>query len=93
MGISFYLWGGIALAVAVLNYFFWPKPLAGREREPWAHFILRWFHPLVWLLLAAAGLLFGLGKNGPGNLLALMALGLYAVFMVTLIWDRRKKTS
>lgn len=93
MGIPFYFWSGFALVVAAVYFFVWPQPESGRERAPWIHFILRWFHSLVWILLAAAGLLFGLNYPAPGNTLALLALGLYAVFMLSLVWDRGKQTS
>ena len=52
------------------------------------HFILRWFHALVWLFLAAAAFIAGfdiLGGANTARLVALLALITYLVFMVTIM--------
>ncbi len=55
--------GLICMCLALLWYFVWPKdntpkPLKQvpgyRPRPVWMHDVLRWFHMLVWMLLATA---------------------------------------
>jgi hypothetical protein len=54
-------------------------------------FILRWFHPLVWLLLAASFFVRGSAlpaASGMGDLLGLAALLTYVLYIVTLLSRR-----
>lgn len=93
LGIPLSTWGIVCLGVAVLYFFFWPKPKAADQppRSPRTHFVLRWFHSIVWLLLGAACFLWAGGSSTLANVLALLALALYLVFVVTLLGERRAR--
>jgi hypothetical protein len=62
LGIPFFTWGRVCLGLAVLWYFIWPKDKTPeslkqsptyKPRPVWVHSVLRWFHALAWVLLAA----------------------------------------
>ena len=91
LGIPLTTWGIVCFGVAVVYFFVWPKPKGADQppRSPRVHFVLRWFHSLVWLLLAAACFLWAGGSSGLANVLALLALALYLIFVVTLLAERR----
>lgn len=82
LGISFFVWGGVCLVVAAIWAIFSPSRAVSSAG---AYFILRWFHSLVWLLLALSCFVRGFSPGaGLANLLALAALGMYVVFIATL---------
>jgi uncharacterized membrane protein YkvA (DUF1232 family) len=92
--------GLVCLALAVLWYFVWPKdntpePLKQvpgyRPRPAWMHDVLRWFHTLVWMLLAAAVLFADAEQPTLVSACALLAGVFYVVFVVTLIKDRQRQ--
>lgn len=89
LGVSFFVWAGLCLAVAGTYLIIWPKPpkKSTHERTRGTHLVLRYFHALVWFLLAAACFLWGVG-NPLATVLALLALVVYALFMVTFLRDR-----
>lgn len=91
LGIPLTTWGIVCLGVAVVYFFFWPKPKAADQppRSPRTHFVLRWFHSIVWLLLSTACFLWAAGSSTLANGLALLALALYVIFVVTLLAERR----
>jgi hypothetical protein len=92
LGISWFGWGGLCLAVAALYWVAWPKPHPER-REPrpaWAGVVLRWFHSLVWVLLALACALWGFQFPAPASWLGRFALLIYLVFLGVAVWDRRR---
>ena len=75
----------ICLIVAGAYYFVWPgwkDPDRVRRRPVWSQVILRWFHSLTWVLLAAACCL---GATFP----AVLAGGVYLVFILTLVYERK----
>jgi hypothetical protein len=75
----------ISVVVASAYYFVWPgwkDPERVRHRSPWSKIILRWFHSLAWALLAAACYL-------RATLPAVLAGGVYLIFIVTLAYERR----
>jgi hypothetical protein len=87
LGIPLVLWGVVCLIVAGIWVFVWPsnKRVAPNSLP---HFILRWFHALVWLFLAAAAFIAGFeifGGTDTARLVALLALITYLVFMATLV--------
>ena len=90
LGVPLAIWGGVCLAVAAVWLFVWPsKTTATGPRR----FILRWFHTLVWLLLAAAAFLAGLNLLGgvqSAQLAAWLALLTYFVFMAALATAKRR---
>jgi Flp pilus assembly protein TadB len=92
--------GLICLGLAVLWYFVWPKdktpkPLKQlphyRPRPAWMHSVLRWFHSLVWMLLAAACLFADAGQSTLASACLLLAGVFYVVFVVTLIKDGQRQ--
>jgi len=86
-GIPYTLWGIAALATAVLWVFIWPRKKNVKPGSL-AYFILRWFHTLVWLFLAAAAFITSfdiLGGQNTAQLVAFMGLITYLVFMATVV--------
>ena len=91
-GIPFLIWAIPCLGVATLYYFVWPKPKTGQSRSRWQHLILRWFHLLVWVLLAAACLLWASDSTARlAPSIARLSLLVYLVFLLTLAGERRSK--
>jgi hypothetical protein len=87
LGIPMVIWGGLALIVAVIFTVVWPSNKVPASLGGARYLILRWFHALVWILLALSFFvrespLFG--GTGTANILALAALILYLNFMATL---------
>ncbi len=87
LGIPFAWLAVPCLGVAILYYFLWPKPKTGQTRPTWVHLVLRWFHSLVWLLLAAACVLWGSGSAW-GKPVALLAGLVYLVFMGVMVGEK-----
>jgi hypothetical protein len=89
-GLPVEVWVGLCLAVAAFYTVLWPRPLPGEHRSPWTAFVLRWGHALVWVLLAAALLVYRFWDPLPAQLLGLSGLALYILFMATLLRRRAK---
>jgi hypothetical protein len=93
LGFPLQAWGILSLAAAVAYFIKWPKPRpdrVGPPRSTLAHIILRWFHSLVWLLLALACFLWASGPSAAANALAVAALIVYVIFLATLLADRAR---
>ncbi len=91
-GIPLIVWFVVCLAVAVAYYVVWPKPREGAPARPfWLHGILRWFHSLVWALLALACVAGMAISSQAAKPVALSALAVYIVFMLAFLVDRVKK--
>lgn len=88
-GLPLYLWGLICMAIAGLYAVLWPKPRPGQVRPAWAHLVLRWFHSLVWLLLAVACFLWALDLAAYAYGIAWLALPAYLAFITVTLLDRR----
>ena len=87
LGLPYFGWGSICLAVATLYFFVWPKA-PGRARSRFTHLIIRYFHSLVWLLLAAA--CFGrILSHAATKIFGLAALFIYLVFIGAIALERR----
>lgn len=89
LGVSFTVWGIVCLAIAAIWIFVWPSHRAATPR--WRFIVLRWFHMVVWLLLALAA--FIAGANLPGGadiarLVALLSLLTYLIFMTSLFTSK-----
>jgi len=86
LGVPLFIWGGLCLVVALVFSAVWPSNKIINDTTTLRFFILRWFHAIVWLLLAAScfvretGML---GGAGTANMIALAALPLYVIFMAT----------
>jgi hypothetical protein len=93
LGIPLLFWGTGCLAIAFAYYRLWPQPSPKRTqpRTTWQHIVLRYFHALVWGLLAAGCFLAGAGYSNIGLWLAAAALPVYIVFLVMLLQDRQRE--
>jgi hypothetical protein len=92
-GIPLVFWGVGCLGVAFAYYRLWPQPSPKRTvpRTSSQHIVLRYFHALVWLLLAAGCFLAGSYLTTLGLWLAAAALPVYIVFLVMLVQDRNRE--
>jgi drug/metabolite transporter (DMT)-like permease len=94
LGVPWLVWGGVCLVIAAIYVVVWPRPKTsglGTSRPAWRHLVLRWFHPLVWVLLAISCFIrpiVGRDDSSLANGIALLALVVYAIFMGTLALDR-----
>lgn len=90
-GVPLPIWSVVCLALSIVWVFVWPSKTtvtAGLR-----FFILRWFHSIVWLLLAAAAFIAGfniLGAATAARQIALLSLITYLAFMFTVATARRK---
>lgn len=79
------VWVGVCLAIALVYVRAWPrKKAAGLTRGP-RYFVLRWFHALVWVLLAlAVAVRARAGQTAyvAASAIALAALVVYVVFVI-----------
>jgi hypothetical protein len=80
LGLPLPLWSLLCLTVAAVWVFIWPNKKTQANRVQ--HFILRWFHALVWVFLAAAAFIAGVDA-GLAEKVALLSLLTYGVFMFT----------
>ncbi len=92
IGIPLLAIGGFCLFLTLLWIFIWPR---GRvtPADGIRYLVVRWFHALVWLLLALAALVAGLELFGGLALaqpLALLSLIVYFVFMFTLMTSKQR---
>lgn len=92
-GVPLVFWGILCLAVGAAYYFVWPQPgpkrLAPRSRTE--HLILRYFHTLVWVLLALGCFLGAAGYGAIGRWVALLGIPVYTIFLFEVVQDRRKE--
>jgi type VI protein secretion system component VasK len=84
LGVPFSVWGLLALGVALLFAFVWPKERVG-DAHGLRLVILRWAHTLVWLLLALSFFMRATNLPNLANPIALLAGLTYAFFIFTLI--------
>ena len=92
MGLPLFVWALFCLGVAAVWVAFWPAERAAGA-GPLRYIILRWFHALTWLLLAAAALIAGLGAEAnarAAKVVALASLAVYLVFMGTFLTSGRR---
>jgi len=90
IGIPLVVWGALCLLLAAIWMIVWPHGKANAD-DGLRFVILRWFHALVWLLLALAAFLAAfnlLGGAATARIVAFLALITYLVFMVTLTTNR-----
>lgn len=84
-GVPFVVWGVLCCVLAVLWIIVWPSEQAATA-QGLRFVILRWFHALVWLLLAAAAFL--AASTAPGHVarsVAFASLITYLIFMATFL--------
>lgn len=92
-GIPLIFWGVLCLGVAIAYYFIWPQPgpkrLAPRTQRE--HIVLRYFHSLVWVLLAFGCFLGAAGYGALGWWVAALGIPVYVVFLYYVVHDRNKE--
>jgi hypothetical protein len=83
LNLPWFLWAGLALVIAVVYSFIWPKKSV-TETSRVRFFIVRWGHALTWLLLGLNFLLRGNSPalDGAANILALAGALFYALFIL-----------
>jgi hypothetical protein len=93
LGIPWAVWGGLCLLVAAIYTVVWPRPKQpASARLAWRQPILRWMHAVVWLALVGSCFLRSTDWQGApdgANALALLAASFYALFLATLVADRK----
>jgi hypothetical protein len=92
LGVPWLVWGLFCLAVAVIFTVIGPRGKRPGKASALQSLILRWFHALVWVLLAVSFLLRDgkiLAGSGTANILALLALFVYLIFLGTLLRSSR----
>jgi hypothetical protein len=88
LGVPMFVWGGLCLVVAIVFTIIWPSNKVANDTTALRYIVLRWFHALVWVLLALSCFVRGagiFGGDGPANLVALAALPVYLIFMAALL--------
>jgi hypothetical protein len=99
-GIPYFTLGLVCLGLAGLWYFVWPKdrtpePLKQlpeyKPRPAWVQSVLRWFHALAWVMLAAMFWFLDAAQTTLASASALIAGFMYVTFMVTLIKDGQRR--
>ena len=100
LGIPLFTWGLVCLGLAVVWYTVWPKdrtpePLTKlpeyKPRPAWMQSVLRWFHALVWVMLAAACWFLDAGHTPLAVMSAAIAGIMYVTFVVALIKDGQRR--
>jgi hypothetical protein len=100
LGIPYFTMGLLCLGLATLWYFVWPRdrtpePLKKlpeyQPRPAWMEAVLRWFHALVWALLAAMFLFLDAEQQTLATVSALGAGLMYVTFIVALVKDRKRQ--
>lgn len=94
LGLHFGVWAAASLIIAVVYYFVWPRPVNNINSRPMGrHIILRYFHSLVWVLMAGSFVLRLAFSDQAGETLgdvtAMLAFAIYMVFLVTATLDKR----
>jgi hypothetical protein len=89
-GVPLDLYGIPCLLLAFVFIFIWPHKLT--PTHGWRRIVLRWGHSLVWFLLglaAFAGGSAGFGGTPVAGILAMIAAGMYVLFVFTLVTTKR----
>ncbi|MBL8153651.1 MAG: hypothetical protein JNM70_05650 [Anaerolineae bacterium] len=88
LNIPWLVWAALALGIAAIFVFFVPGAAKLKTLAGWPRFIARWFHPLVWLLLALSFAMRALPNETIRELAdPVAALGgiTYLIYIVTLV--------
>lgn len=82
LGLPWFVWAALALLVALIYTFVWPHKVVS-ESAGFRFLVIRWGHPLTWLLLAINFILRGISPslNGSANLVAAAGGIVYILFM------------
>lgn len=88
LNIPMYGWTAVALVIAAIFAVFVPSADKVMALEGSSFVIMRWFHSLVWVLLAASFFLKGTGSESVKGFSDLLAMGggvCYAVYLITTV--------
>jgi hypothetical protein len=91
LGVPWVVWAGLAFVVAAVFVFVAPGSAGTTGLQ---HMVLRWFHPLSWVLLGASALVRGFVTGGARSVadpVAQLALVVYLAFLVTFVVTRRRR--
>jgi hypothetical protein len=92
LGVSYIIWGIVCLLVAGVYCVFFPSRKDASSKSSGArYFVLRWFHSLVWLLLAVSCFMWGEllpGGTIAAKIISLIALMAYLIFILTFVITR-----
>ncbi len=100
LGVPYFTLGLVCLGLALLWYTVWPKDRTPepfkqlpdyQPRPAWIQAVLRWFHALVWVLLAAMFWFWDAGQPTLASASGLAAGIMYLTFGVALVKDRRRQ--
>ena len=82
LDLPWFLWAALALIVAVIYAFVWPRKTATGMTGV-RLFIIRWGHALTWTLLTINFVLRGINPsfNGTANIIAMIGGLMYVLFM------------
>jgi hypothetical protein len=89
LNVPWALWAGLAFAIAAVFTIVAP----GSSGTTGLRFVvLRWFHPLTWLLLGLSAVIHGsvVGGSRPADLVAQLALVVYVAYLLTFVEARRR---
>lgn len=89
-GISWWVWAGLALVVAIIYAVVHPQPNVGVTLAAWQLWVLRWGHTAVWLLLALSCVIRAVAPQSTevANGVAFLALPIYGLFLFTMMAGR-----
>ena len=86
LNISWWIWGGLTLMVGLVYVFFVPKAKLVNATKGLRFVTLRWFHSLVWVMLALSCFMRGAQLMvGCANPVALLGGILYVVYLITFV--------
>ncbi len=86
LNVPMYGWAIFALVIAGIFAVFVPSADKVAALEGMTFIIVRWFHSLVWVLLAISFFLRGMGNislKSPADLIGLLGGVCYAVYLIT----------
>ena len=89
-GIPLPIIGFICFIISAVFIFVRPQPKAeAPARGFWTNYILHWFHPLAWVLLAMAAI-YQIASPVLSWVLLIIGLLIYVVFILFLINEKKK---
>lgn len=84
-GVPLVVWGVLCCVLTIVWFVFWPSDKAASSLG-FRFVILRWFHALVWFLLAIAAFVAAfniLGGPATARVIAFLSLVTYVIFIIT----------
>jgi hypothetical protein len=88
LNVPWLVWSGLALVVALIFAVFIPGRKKIKPMQGFGYVIVRWFHSLVWVLLAISFMMRAIPNeaiNGLANFVALLGGITYAIYIITFV--------